>query len=118
MNVAKILISQIIKKLEKRYQKEINSLLFEINFINKDMTVIIGETKETKTITDSDLDSADIFISLIVKKMKEIKIDTDGIQPDIVIIDLTLKPEFADDIKMFYTIKDKKKFAEFKNILA
>jgi hypothetical protein len=118
MNVAKILITQIVKKLEKRYQQEIESLYFEMDFINKRMVVTIGKITEDKEISDADLDSADIFISLIVKKMKELKLNTDGIQTDLVVIDLTLKPDFSDETKYFYSVENKKQFITLKNILS
>jgi hypothetical protein len=118
MNVAKILINQIVKKLEKRYQKEITSLFFEMDFINKTMNVTMSDISECKDISDADLDSADIFISLIHKKMKELKLDTNGIKTDLVVIDLTLKPDFSDDTKYFYSLDNKKQFINIKNILS
>ena len=118
MNVAKILITQIVKKLEKRYNQEIEKLYFEMDFINKRMVVTIGNITEDKEISDADLDSADIFISLIIKKMKEMKLNTDGIQTDLVVIDLTLKPDFSDDTNYFYQAENKKQFIKLKNILS
>jgi hypothetical protein len=118
MNVAKILITQIVKKLEKRYNQEIVSLYFEMDFINKRMVVTIGNITEDKEISEADLESADIFISLIIKKMKELKLNTDGIQTDLVVIDLTLKPDFSDETKYFYQSDNKKQFINLKNILS
>lgn len=118
MNVAKILITQIVKKLEKRYQQDIEKLYFEMDFINKRMVVTIGNITEDKEISDADLDSADIFISLIIKKMKEMKLNTDGIQTDLIVIDLTLKPYFSDDTKYFYQAENKKQFINLENILS
>ena len=118
MNVAKILITQIVKKLEKRYNQEIESLYFEMDFINKKMVVTIGNITEDKKISEADFDSADIFISLIHKKMKEQKINTKGIKTDLVVIDLTLKPKFSDNTKYFYQADNKKQFIYLKNILS
>jgi hypothetical protein len=50
--------------------------------------------------------------------MKEQKINTNGIQTDLVVIDLTLKPDFKDDTKYFYQADNKKQFITLKNILS